>query len=60
MKIKGTKFDTKKKIIRSEIKKQFQLKKEQEQLKITIKRMMTIFDIKIICQMMKSKDKLTQ
>jgi hypothetical protein len=50
----------KKKIIRSEIKKQFQLKKEQEQLKITIKRMMTIFDIKIICQMMKSKDKLTQ
>jgi len=60
LKIKGTKFDTKKKIIRSEIKKQFQLKKEQEQLKITIKRMMTIFDIKIICQMMKSKDKLTQ
>jgi len=36
-------------IIKDEIEKQFQLRKWLEQLKITIKRMKIIFDIKLKC-----------
>lgn len=48
----------KKKIIRDEIEKQFQLKKRIRTTKNNNKKIRTIFDIKIKCQWMKFKDKL--
>jgi len=63
LKRKKIKFDTKtkqNKIIKDEIEKQFQSRKGEEQLQISIKRMNIIFDIKIRCQRMKFKDKLIQ